>query len=65
MTSSSVVTLLVVAAALLALGIVVLAYLVLRDPAGTRRRVEAAFRRPAPPPGAPGHEHYYRPYWTR
>jgi hypothetical protein len=65
MTSSSVVTLLVVAAAALALGIAVIAFLALRDPAATRRRIEAAFRRPAPPPGTPDHEHYYRPYWSR
>jgi hypothetical protein len=43
----------------------VLAWLVLRDPAATRRRIEAAFRRPPPPPGTPGHDHYYRPYWSR
>jgi hypothetical protein len=65
MTSSTIITLLVVAAALLAFGIVVLAWRLLRDPAATRRRIEAAFRRPAPPPGTPGHEHYYRPYWFR
>jgi len=41
------------------------AFVVLRDPAATKRRIEAAFRRPGRPPRTAGNEQYYRPYWTR
>ncbi len=54
---------LVVAIALVAL-LIVVAALVLRDPAASKRRVEALFRRPRRPSKAPGQDHYYRPYWS-
>jgi hypothetical protein len=42
----------------------VAAFLVLRDPEASKRRVEALFRRPPRPPKTPGRNHYYRPYWS-
>lgn len=44
--------------------VVVAAFLVLRDPEASRRRVEALFRKPAKPPRSPDRDHYYRPYWS-
>jgi hypothetical protein len=35
----------------------------LDHPDQLRARIEAAFRRPEPPPRTPGAEHYYRRYW--
>jgi len=61
----SLATLLIVAGAVLALAVVGLTVLVLRDAEGMKRRVEQLFRRPPRPPKAPGDKHYYRPYWTR
>jgi hypothetical protein len=58
--SLSIVVTLVAAGALLA----VVAFLVLRDPEATKRRVEALFRKPPKPPKPPGAHHYYRPYWS-
>jgi hypothetical protein len=55
---------LIAALALLALAVVVAAVRLLRDPEGSRRRVQALFRRPAKPPKPPGADHYYRPYWS-
>lgn len=34
-------------------------------PEELRRRIEAAFRRPAKPAGTPGPGHYYQAYWNR
>jgi hypothetical protein len=50
------------------LALVLLALLVallplLRDPAATRRRFEALFRRPEKPKPLDT-DHYYRPYWS-
>jgi hypothetical protein len=61
--SQSMVVTLVVLGALVAL-LVVAAVLALRDPAASRRRVEALFRKPRKPPQPPGPDHYYRPYWS-
>jgi hypothetical protein len=61
--SQSMVVTLVVLGALAAL-LVVAAALVLRDPAASRRRVEALFRKPRKAPKPPGPDHYYRPYWS-
>jgi hypothetical protein len=58
--SLSIVVTLVAAGALLAL----VAFLALRDPEATKRRVEALFRKPPKPPKPPGSHHYYRPYWS-
>jgi hypothetical protein len=51
---------------LVALGflVVVVAFLALRDPEASKRRVEALFRKPPKPPKPPGQDHYYRPYWS-
>jgi hypothetical protein len=40
------------------------AFLAWRDPAASKRRFEALFRRPRRPPKTPGRDHYYRPYWS-
>jgi hypothetical protein len=58
-------TLLIVVAAVLALVLVVVAFLVFRDPAAAQSRIESAFRRPDPPARTAGDEQYYRPYWSR
>lgn len=50
--------------ALVAFALLVALVLVLRDPAASRRRVEALFRRPEKPPRSPEPGHYYRPYWS-
>lgn len=55
---------LVALAAVVTLGVLVLAAVALRDPQAARRRVERLFRRPPRPPKAPGSDHYYRPYWS-
>lgn len=62
--SPSILIPLVVIVAVLALVVLGLVALALRDPEAARRRVEAFFRRPPRPPGAPGSDHYYRPYWS-
>lgn len=62
MSLSMVVTLVAVGA--LAALVLVVAVLVLRDPVASKRRVEALFRKPRRPPGSPGADHYYRPYWS-
>jgi len=64
MSPSSIDFLLIVAGAVLAV-IGIAAFILLRDPAATRRRIEAAFRRPGRPPRTAGSEQYYRPYWSR
>ena len=61
----SLATLLIAAGALLALVLLALAVVVLRDPEGAKRRIERLFRRPPRPPRSPGDDHYYRPYWSR
>jgi hypothetical protein len=61
--SQSIVVGLAVLGVLLAL-LVVVAVLALRDPAASRHRVEALFRKPRKPPKPPGQDHYYRPYWS-
>jgi hypothetical protein len=61
----SLTTLLIAVAALLALALVGVAFLVLRDPAAAQRRIESVFRRPDPPARTAGDEQYYRPYWSR
>lgn len=61
----SLATLLIVAGAVLALAVVGLTVLVLRDAEGMKRRVGQRFRRPPRPPKPPGDKHYYRPYWSR
>jgi hypothetical protein len=58
-------TLLITAGALLALVIVVLAVVVLRDPGAAQRWDESIFRRPERPAKIAGEEQYYRPYWSR
>lgn len=35
----------------------------LDHPEEVRGRIEAAFRKPPPPPRLAGPRHYYRPYW--
>ena len=65
MSLSPLVSVLIVAGAVLALAALAVAFLVLRDPSGARRRIESLFRRPPPPPRTAGDEHYYRPYWSR
>ena len=55
---------LVAVVAVLALVVLGLAALALREPEAARRRVEAFFRRPPRPPRTPGSDHYYRPYWS-
>ena len=59
----SIAVILVAVGGLLAL-LVVLAILARRDPAASKRRVEALFRKPPKPPKSPGRDHYYRPYWS-
>jgi hypothetical protein len=51
---------------LVAVGVllVVVAFLALRDPEASKRRVEALFRKPPKPPKPPDQDHYYRPYWS-
>jgi hypothetical protein len=61
----SLTTLLIAAAGLLALAVVVVVALVLRDPGAAQRRIEAVFRRPERPARTAGDEQYYRPYWSR
>jgi hypothetical protein len=61
--SLSIVVTLVAVGALLVL-LVAAAALVLRNPAASKRRVEALFRKPRKPPKPPGPDHYYRPYWS-
>jgi hypothetical protein len=61
--SLPIVVTLVAVGALLAL-VVLVAALALRDPAASKRRIEALFRRPPKPPKPPGQDHYYRPYWS-
>jgi hypothetical protein len=61
--SLSIVVTLTVLGGVLAL-LVVVAALALRDPAASKRRVEALFRKPRKAPKAPGEDHYYRPYWS-
>jgi len=58
-------TLLIIGGVAVALVLVALAVLVLRDPRATQRRVESLFRRPETPPKTAGNEQYYRPYWSR
>jgi hypothetical protein len=61
----SLTTLLIIAGALIALVLVVLGVVVLRDPGAARSRIESLFRRPEPPAKTAGDEQYYRPYWSR
>jgi len=61
----SVATVLIVAGAALALALLAVVFLALRDAPGARRRIEGMFRRPPRPPKPPGDDHYYRPYWSR
>jgi hypothetical protein len=61
--SLPIVVTLVAVGALLAL-VVLVAAIARRDPAASKRRVEALFRRPTKPPKPPGQDHYYRPYWS-
>jgi len=65
MTQLSLATLLIVAGVLVALVVLAVVFVVMRDRARTVRRVEAAFRGPVRPPKTAGNEQYYRPYWTR
>jgi hypothetical protein len=44
--------------------VAVAAFLALRDPEASKRRVEALFRKPPRPPKPPDQKHYYRPYWS-
>lgn len=61
----SLVTLVIIVGALLALVVVVGLALVLRNPGAVQRRIESVFRRPPKPPRIAGDEQYYRPYWSR
>ena len=61
----SLTTLLIIAGAVIALVLVVLGVVVLRDPGAARGRIESLFRRPEPPAKTAGDEQYYRPYWSR
>lgn len=58
-------TLLILGGAAVAIVLVALAVLVLRNPGAAQRRVESLFRRPETPPKTAGNEQYYRPYWSR
>jgi hypothetical protein len=65
MSLSPIVTVLIIAGAVLALVVLAGLVLVLRDPGAARRRIESAFRRPPRPHKTAGDEQYYRPYWSR
>jgi hypothetical protein len=60
--SLSTLILLIVAGLVVALAVA--AFLVLRAPEASKKRVEALFRRAPRPPKTPGSDHYYRPYWS-
>jgi hypothetical protein len=49
---------------LLALAVVAVVVMAVASPEATRRRVLAAFRRPARPARTPDAKHYYKPYWS-
>ena len=57
--------LLAVVGALVALAVAAGLFLVFRNPAASRRRLEGLFRRPEKPAQIAGNEQYYRPYWSR
>jgi hypothetical protein len=61
----SLLTPLIVGGAVVALVLVALVILVVRDPGAVQRRIESIFRRPERPPKTAGDEQYYRPYWSR
>lgn len=62
--SESITLPLLFAAAIAALAVVIVAFLILRDPETAKRRVEALFRRAPKPSRPPDEDHYYRPYWS-
>jgi hypothetical protein len=49
---------------LLALAVLAVVVLAVARPEATRRRVLAAFRRPARAARTPDAKHYYKPYWS-
>jgi hypothetical protein len=62
--SQSILIPLIAVGAVLALLVLVVAILSLRDPQGATRRVESLFRRPPKQPKQPDTNHYYKPYWS-
>ena len=62
--SQSILIPLVVAGAVLALLVLAVVALVVRDPRAAIRRVEGLFRRPLREARKPGPGHYYKTYWS-
>jgi hypothetical protein len=51
-------------ASVVAVVLLALVAVVLRDPRAAARRVEALFRKPPRPAAKPGSDHDYKPYWS-